>query len=230
MPAAGEVALGGRSMTIFDDIRDILSQADLSTGAKIVLIFLQDKQGDNGYSWPSLTAIERGCGLSRPSIVRAIKELTLKGKLSVKRPGKPSVGNTNHYSLSGNDSKPVKNLNQLRSDTGTSKDSLPELVKNLYPNIPLTDHKQTKLFKKRFGEFVLLTDQEYQKLIEKFGQEAADKKIEALNNGIGAKGYRYKSHYHAILNWDSRNNGRKSKLPRITKEVKNDGKYETISV
>lgn len=57
--------------------------------------------------------------------------------------------------------------------------------------------------KKPYGEFgnVLLTTDEYQKLREKFGAGLEDR-IEALSTGIASKGYRYKSHYATILNWE----------------------------
>jgi len=48
---------------------------------------------------------------------------------------------------------------------------------------------------------VLLTEQEYNKLIAKYGQEQTDKAIELLNNAIMSKGYKYKSHYHTIIGW-----------------------------
>lgn len=55
--------------------------------------------------------------------------------------------------------------------------------------------------KKRFGEFVKLTSDEHTRLMEKFGESRTADLIEALNNGIGSKGYKYKSHYHTILSW-----------------------------
>lgn len=58
--------------------------------------------------------------------------------------------------------------------------------------------------KDRHLDFVLLTKQEHQKLLDRWGQTKLDSLIELLNNGIGAKGYKYKSHYHALLNWEKR--------------------------
>lgn len=55
--------------------------------------------------------------------------------------------------------------------------------------------------KKKFAEFVSLTDEEHQKLIDRFGAEAAEKMIEKLNVFKGSKGKQYKSDYMAILNW-----------------------------
>jgi hypothetical protein len=55
--------------------------------------------------------------------------------------------------------------------------------------------------KKRFLDFVFLTDEEYQKLIDKLGKKMTDDYIERLNNYIGSVGRRYKSHYYTILVW-----------------------------
>jgi len=56
-----------------------------------------------------------------------------------------------------------------------------------------------------YGEFVLLTEDEYQKLLQLFGEQGARDRIEVLDNAIGSKGYRYKSHYHTILTWEKKN-------------------------
>ena len=47
---------------------------------------------------------------------------------------------------------------------------------------------------------VLLTDEEFQKLQERFPDDYAYR-IETLSEGMARKGYKYKSHYLAILNW-----------------------------
>jgi len=51
------------------------------------------------------------------------------------------------------------------------------------------------------GDFVKMTDEEVEKLIEKFGQELTKIAIERLDNYIGSTGKKYKSHYRAILSW-----------------------------
>lgn len=58
--------------------------------------------------------------------------------------------------------------------------------------------------KKMYGQFnnVELTDDEKQKLIEKFGEQEFKEKVETMSCAIESKGYSYKSHYAAILNWD----------------------------
>lgn len=58
--------------------------------------------------------------------------------------------------------------------------------------------------KKPYGEFlnVFLTDAEKGKLIERYGAKGFMEKVHGLSLGIESKGYKYKSHYAAILNWD----------------------------
>ena len=68
------------------------------------------------------------------------------------------------------------------------------------------DRKETRPPQKKtlFLEFVYLTEEEHQKLIEHLGDKDTHAYIERLNNYIGSKGKRYKSHYHTILNWSSK--------------------------
>ncbi len=60
--------------------------------------------------------------------------------------------------------------------------------------------------KRKYLDFVMLTEEEHRKLVEKFGQQGADERIQELNEGIGSKGYRYKAHYFTILSWDRKHN------------------------
>ena len=64
---------------------------------------------------------------------------------------------------------------------------------------------QKKLYKRK-GEFsnVLLTDEEYSKLLTRFDATKVDRLIEDLSLGIKSKGYKYKDHYATILNWERR--------------------------
>jgi hypothetical protein len=82
--------------------------------------------------------------------------------------------------------------------------------------------------KKRFGEFVKLTSDEHTKLMEKFGEPRTADLIEALNNGIGSKGYKYKSHYHAILSWARKD--AKEKEPDGSAELHFDGISEEEAI
>ena len=62
--------------------------------------------------------------------------------------------------------------------------------------------------KKRYMNFVLLSDKEYAELVTRFGEKLTKQKKAALNDYIGSKGTRYKSHYHTILKWARRDNAK----------------------
>lgn len=61
--------------------------------------------------------------------------------------------------------------------------------------------KPTKPSKHKYAEFVLLTEAEYQKLVDAHGEEGAQWMITKLDNYKAARGMTYKSDYRAILNW-----------------------------
>ena len=61
--------------------------------------------------------------------------------------------------------------------------------------------KPKKPGKHKYAEFVLLTEAEYQKLVEAYGEEGARWMITKLDNYKAARGTTYKSDYRAILNW-----------------------------
>lgn len=55
--------------------------------------------------------------------------------------------------------------------------------------------------KKKYADYVSMTEEEYGKLVNDYGVEAVKRMVEVLNNYKGATGKRYKSDYLAILNW-----------------------------
>lgn len=68
--------------------------------------------------------------------------------------------------------------------------------------------KESKEYK-RYLDFINLTDDEHKKLSEKFGSDGTQDWIKRLNEYIGSKGDKYKSHYHTILMWNSKNTPKK---------------------
>ena len=55
--------------------------------------------------------------------------------------------------------------------------------------------------KDKYNDYVFLLKNEYSKLVEKFGEPNTKERIAALNDYIGSKGRKYRSHYHTILTW-----------------------------
>jgi hypothetical protein len=73
--------------------------------------------------------------------------------------------------------------------------------------------KNDKNGKKVYGEFVRLTEDEHQKLLERLGQALTTDYIERLDNYIGSKGKKYKSHYHTILTWARKDEAQRKPEP-----------------
>lgn len=61
--------------------------------------------------------------------------------------------------------------------------------------------KPTKQPKHKYAPDVLMTDDEYNKLVDAYGKDGADWMIQKLDNYKAARGMTYKSDYRAILNW-----------------------------
>ena len=97
----------------------------------------------------------------------------------------------------------TKNNNVYKMDTqcihSIGKNSIVEssIVEN-------SKEEETTLAKKRYLDYVLLKDEEYKKLIDLMGEPKLNNMIENLNNYLGSKGKKYKSHYHTIRNWYNR--------------------------
>lgn len=89
----------------------------------------------------------------------------------------------------------VSNINKLKRKT-------------LDPKTNLYKSEDKNKNKKKYLEYVYLTDEEYKKLVNSLGKASTNNWIEILNNWIGEKPNESKrkknSHYHTILNWDRR--------------------------
>lgn len=89
----------------------------------------------------------------------------------------------------------VVDINGVIVDINPSLDS-----KNDNKN-PQSKVKKSKVKKSTFAEFVTMTENEYNNLVEKYGESNVKQMIETLDNYKGSTGKKYKSDYRAILNW-----------------------------
>ena len=69
------------------------------------------------------------------------------------------------------------------------------------------------IIKDKYLDYVLLSKEEHQKLVDKLGTALVDTYIDRLNNYIGSKGRRYKSHYYTILAWAQKDGAKKRYTP-----------------
>lgn len=90
--------------------------------------------------------------------------------------------------------KDIEREKELELDNNNSTPTAPKPSKHKYGT-----HKN-----------VLLTDEEYAKLKERFPADY-DEKINTLSEGLALKGYKYKSHYLAVIKWA------KNETPKATK-------------
>lgn len=101
---------------------------------------------------------------------------------------------------------PKNNRNALRNKETAEPIQAPTLQENLFSDaeqgkLEEKPKKSTKPTKHRYAELVLLTEAEYQKLVEKWGEDGAQWMVTQLDNYKAARGMTYKSDYRAILNW-----------------------------
>ncbi len=168
-------------------------------------------------------------GLNRRNVMRTVQSLASR-KLLVKN-GERTINNLKFNKDYEQWVGDVKNDTTLMSKmtplTDVKNDTTPD-VKNDTTSIKVlkkhnketikAKEKNIQEKKVRFMEFVLLTESEHKKLLEKLGEEKTAGMIENLNNHIGSKGDTYKSHYYTILQWLSRD-----KLKAGEKQEGNDG-------
>ena len=80
-----------------------------------------------------------------------------------------------------------------------------------------TDSIFNNKIKHKYGEYknVLLTDEQYNKLKEKFPNDY-EERIKNLDEGIEQKGYKYKNHLLTIIKWAEKECKQRGKLPYAT--------------
>ena len=95
----------------------------------------------------------------------------------------------------------------IYKDKELEKDLEVDIINNSTPTA-------TKPTKHKYGTHknVLLTDEEYLKLQERFPNDY-EEKINTLSEGLALKGYKYKSHYLAVIKWA---NNEKPKATKTT--------------
>ena len=208
---------GDRNYTkISNEIIEALSKTDLSNYEfRVFIMILRKTYGfHKKKDWISLSQLAEITGIKLPHISRTIKKL--KEKNMILKNGKVT-GIQKDYEL-WKLPKQVTNLNEEVTQTGitqtgnvtqtgceltqTGKKKLP---KQAYTKDTIKDtntkdkiHTPKKI---KYEDFVSMTEDEYQKLISKYGEVNTKAFIEKLNVFKGANGKKYKSDYMAILNW-----------------------------
>ena len=91
---------------------------------------------------------------------------------------------------------------QPNTDEPASASTTPtDTAKEMPPVIKAKPAPVPKAPKKHYAETVLMTESEYNNLVERYSEEGARWMITKLDNYKAARGMVYKSDYRAILNW-----------------------------
>ena len=169
-----------------------------------------------------------------------IKPSTIRNKLALlEKVGFLDIKSNNKFSiitiLKYEDYQNVKKFQDSKKDNQRTTRGQPEDTYNNIKNVKNDKNKDIYIPQKiKFLDFVYLTDSEYSTLINKFGEPKTKDLIERLNNYIGSKGKKYKSHYHTILVWyqkekggqngisqgdNQQNNGKPAKYAHLSREL-----------
>ncbi len=157
-------------------------------------------QGHNEESYPSRETIAQKANISVESVSRAISHLVEIGWAERDQRG---FGQSNIYRVmveTDEDRNATDGIS--RNATGDPQEMPPVAL----PSIVQKDHfKKDEKTKHKHGEFnhVLLTSSELEKLKSAYPLDW-EHRIKTLDEGIELKGYKYKSHYLAILKWAQR--------------------------
>jgi hypothetical protein len=104
------------------------------------------------------------------------------------------------------------------------------------PEMPQSKVKESKskvkVNKVQYAEFVHLTSEEYEKLVNQYGQEMTARCIDILNNYKGASGKKYKSDYMATLNWvvDRATENRRDRKPSNVTPFKTPNQKQVLPI
>jgi len=188
--------------------RQIMRDQELSIQSKAIYAYLASFAGNTGKAFPSVSLMLRELGVSKDTFYKYMGELERKGAIAITKEREQGRFSKNIYHLNSSTKSPCpKSSDTVLSDTvlsdtvnqDTNSNNLNS--NNVNSNKENTASKKPKEKKELYLDFVRLTLSEYEKLAERLGEEKTKDYIESLNNYIGSKGRRYKSHYHTILAW-----------------------------
>ena len=191
---------------------DLKQRNPLSSNAQtlyINLFYIDNRCGWKPRFTVSNVTLQSLTGLSRQQLDRARNELTQKGYIEYKK----GAGNQSGIYLLVSFDTQTDTQTDTQIDTQTDTQSghkLRTLNKrkqktktetDIPPTCPPEEERKKKPAKKRYAEYVMLTEDEHQKLLQELGETGTDRVVEILNNYKGANGKKYKSDYLAIRNW-----------------------------
>lgn len=180
----------------------------------------------------SVSQFEKHIPSSKRTIKNALKVLQLVKILTlVKKGNSKTSSNVWAFNKNYTEWQLVQKTALVQKITSTSAEKRNQLVKKTAPTKETIQKKLKKAYiptqelVEQFNhdfELLKLTSKEMVKLYEKFGGELRTNLVK-FENAIGAKDYKYKSHYRAMLNWYD-----KPKTPEFYREEANRLAFPTF--
>lgn len=181
---------------------------------------------ERGQVLTSVSGLARKCGVTIRQARTALERLKSTNKIAINSTPQNSIITLLDYDCEGacdkqNDKqttnqrqaecqtnvKPTTNQRQtndtaslLKTDRQISRQA--ESIRAREPaETPVDVKKKNEPEKRKYAEFVSMTNDEYSSLVTKLGEQGAKRCIEILDNYKGQSGKTYKCDYRAILNW-----------------------------
>lgn len=148
-------------------------------------------------------------GFSEQQVRTALKKLESTGEISIFSTNKFSIITVENWGFYQGDEK--ESNQQSTNNQPTNNQQITNNQPHL-KNVKNVKKEKNIYIRPALGEFenVLITEEELEKLKERFPYDWEDK-IERLSEYMSSKGKRYKSHYATILTWAKKDEDRKAK-------------------
>jgi DNA-binding transcriptional regulator YhcF (GntR family) len=157
----------------------------------------------------TITSIRQLCerwNWSNSKVTKFLKMLESDGMLSVKSDTKKTLITIDNYDIYQVQETEETTQERQLSDTQATQKHTNKNEKNV---------KNEK--KNKYADFVSMTQSDYEKLLEQFGEQGTKDRIDNLNLYKGSKGAKYKNDYLTILAWE-RKNTKQQKSKKAKKE------------
>ncbi|WP_088832619.1 hypothetical protein [Paenibacillus tyrfis] len=158
----------------------------------------------NKAGWPEEftvpnAVLQANAGLSRKEFDRARQLLIEFGLFQYRKSNR--VDMAGRYKIVGLFKRDNDTDNQRGNDRDNGRDNQKGNDRDNYKDLKDQNLNVNENKKRKYAEFVSMTDDEYHKLVDVHGSDIANACITELDNYKGASGKKYKSDYRAILTW-----------------------------
>jgi DNA-binding PadR family transcriptional regulator len=171
----------------------------------------QNKHDDNYWTYNSISAFNKLFPyMSEKQITYSLQKLEKKGYIKTGNYNKVAYDHTKWYAITDFGKSILQNVqidsSKMENRLGENGRPIPDINTDINTDNKPDIYKKSKKNEVRhqYGEYkhVLLSDSEYNKLLSDWGEEKLKHMIQVLDEGIEAKGYKYKNYAMALRTWE----------------------------